>query len=282
MKAIRIKLLGSAVLALVILSFTACTEDSSTETINEAPIQDITDIQRSSEIDAMDMVLEDFVINAFQMREGSTTDRSAANVNLPSCVLITATVQQNSVVVTIDFGTQGCLVNGNLLRGQIQMAYTRNMEAQQILISYTLVDFYFNNNNVLATRTILRERSNANGNPQFIHTLDVTVIWPDGSEASRSGQKVREWIAGVGSGTISDNVFLVTGYWISAFRNGNTHQHEVVIPLRREMGCPHFVSGSVHIERPNFTGVLDYGEGDCDNLATFTFNDGTEITITLN
>ena len=65
------------------------------------------------------------------------------------------------------------------------------------------------------------------------------------------------------------------------FRNGNTHSYEVTNPLRREMVCRFFVSGSVDVVRTNFSGVFDYGEGDCDNQATFTFEDGVVREITL-
>ena len=272
------RLLMLTVLVTVTL-FSACSdEDPAIDTPNT---QDVTEMSRASEIDAIDVSLGDLVINAFESQEASS-GRNNYNTNLPECVIITAVVQQNAVTVNIDFGTEGCLVNGNLIRGEIDMSYTRDPEAMQILINYTLVDFYFNNKSVEATRTILRERSNENGNPQFTHSLDITVTWPNGLQASRSGEKVREWIEGFGSGTFNDNVFLITGFWNATFVNGNSHNYEVLEPLRREIGCVHFVSGTIEVTRTNFGGIFDYGNGDCDALATFTFNNGTEIPINLN
>ena len=201
---------------------------------------------------------------------------------LPDCVTITAIAQQAYREVTIDFGTQGCLVRGHVLKGQIVFTYTRDMEAQEILISYNLIDFYFDNKNVLGSRTILRERENDNGNPQFTHSLDLTVIWPNGAQASRNGTKIREWVEGVGSGIFSDNVFEVTGNWTTTFINGNSHTYEVITPLRREVICTYFVSGTLDVQRTNFGGTFDWGNGGCDNQATFIFNNGTQIPITLN
>ena len=94
--------------------------------------------------------------------------------------------------------------------------------------------------------------------------------------------KIREWVEGFGSGIWSDNVFEVTGNWTSTFVNGNTHSYEVITPLRREVICHYFVSGSVDVERTNFSGIFDYGGGGCDNQATFTFDGGAVIDITLN
>ena len=108
------------------------------------------------------------------------------------------------------------------------------------------------------------------------------MIWPSGVEASRSGLKIREWIEGFGSGVFSDNVFEVTGYWNASFVNGDTHSYEVMDPLRREVICYYFVSGSVDVERTRISGILDYGTGACDNQATFTFDSGDIVNITLN
>ena len=46
------------------------------------------------------------------------------------------------------------------------------------------------------------------------------------------------------------------------------------------MSCNYVVSGIVEISQEGFTGVLDFGEGICDNEATFTIN-GQEIIIYL-
>ena len=174
------------------------------------------------------------------------------------------------------------MVRGHLLKGQIIFDYTRDPEAQQIAINYNLVDFYFDAKTIIASRSILKELSNDNGNPQFTHDLSITVIWPNGLQASREGTRIREWIEGFGSGVFSDNVFEITGDWEATFVNGNTHTYEVIVPLRREVICYYFVSGSFDVQRTNFGGVFDFGDGDCDNQATFTFNNGTEIPITLN
>ena len=144
------------------------------------------------------------------------------------------------------------------------------------------VALYFDAKNIIGSRSILREVSNANGNPQFTHQLNITVIWPNGVQASREGTKIREWVEGFGTGIFSDNVFEITGNWSATFVNGNTHTYDVLMPLRRDVSCPFVVSGSFEVQRTNFGGVFDYGEGTCDNLASFTFNTGAVIPVTLN
>ena len=272
---------GALNLLVLGLVFTSCSKDeTATEQDNQS--DDTTEVQRSAEIDQIDSVVGDLVIDAYEGQENSESGRNSYTGDIPECVTITVVAQQGYRQVTLDFGSEGCMVNGHLIQGQLIFEYTRDTEAQQVNISYDLVDFYFDAKNVIGSRNILKELSNDNGNPQFTHDLSVTVIWPNGAQASREGTRIREWVEGFGSGVFSDNVFEITGDWTATFVNGNTHTYEVIVPLRREVICYYFVSGSFDVQRTNFGGVFDYGSGECDNQATFTFNNGTEIPITLN
>jgi len=269
------------------LTFTACSNNDSDEQEEES--QDYSEVVLSSEVDRASDSMDDIAIQVYEAQEEveiggpNFGDRTVSELNdFPDCVTITVVVEAMSRELTIDFGAEGCLINGNLLKGKMILSYERNLEVQQITITKTLEDFYFNNKNIVGGKTIVKVLSNENGNPQFTKTTDITVIWPSGVQASRNGVKIREWIEGFGSGVWSDNVFEVTGNWTSTFVNGNTHSYEVVTPLRREVICHYFVSGSIDVERTLFSGVFDYGVGDCDNQATFTFEGGEVIDIVLN
>jgi hypothetical protein len=272
-------------LVVVGLVFTSC---SNNETDEQEDAQDYSEVALSSEIDRASDTMDDIAIQVYEDQEaienGANTDGDFdRSVNMfPDCVTITVVIESMYREITIDFGTEGCVINGNTIKGKMILSYTRNPDAQQITITKTFEDFYFNNKNIVGGHTLVKVLSNENGNPQFTRTTDITVIWPNGAQASRNGVKVREWVEGFGSGVWSDNVFEVTGNWTTTFVNGNTHSYEVIIPLRREVVCYYFVSGSIDVERTNFSGVFDYGEGDCDNQATFTFDGGEVIDITLN
>ncbi len=248
----------------------------------ENQLEDTLEVQLSAEIDEVDIVLGDLLIDAYEFQESGIADRNSQTRDIPDCVTITIVAQQGYRQVTLGFGTEGCIINGHLLKGQIIFDYTRDTENQEIMINYSLVNFYFDAKNIIGSRSILKELSNENGNPQFTHDLSIIVIWPNGVQASREGTKIREWVEGFGSGVFNDNVFEITGDWTATFVNGNTHAYDVLIPLRREVLCAYFVSGAFRAQRTNFAGIFDYGEGQCDNQALFTFNNGQEIEITLN
>lgn len=275
--------LTKVILALVVLglTFTACTENETSNSVSEE--QDVSEVLQSAEMDEVSAALEDFIIDIYEDQEDAEArGMSVARKNLPDCVTITLVAQQNFRELTVDFGVDGCMVRGHMYRGQIVLTYTRDPQVQQVALDYVLHDFYFDAKQVIGSNSILKELSNTNGNPQFTHTVDLTVVWPNGVQASRDGQIVREWVEGHGSGVYTDNVWEVTGYWNANFASGNAHTYESILPLRREANCYHFVAGSIDAQRTLFGGVLDYGEGDCDNLATFTFNNGTTVDIVLN
>ena len=264
------------------LFITGCS-DNDEPVNNDEQQQDYSEVSKSAEIDKASDSMDDISIEIYEEQERSEENRTTSDFSMmPDCVTVTVVIQQNYREITIDFGSEGCLIHGNILKGKIILTYTRDPEVQEVYITKTLENFYFNNKNLQGGKTILKELSNENGNPQFTKTSDLTVIWPNGAQASRGGEKVREWIEGHGSGIWSDNVFEITGHWSTTFINGNTHTYEVMTPLRREVICFYFVSGDVDVQRTNFGGTFDYGEGNCDNMATFTFNNGEVVDIVLN
>lgn len=277
----KLKTLSKIFCLSAIVFFSSCTEDTETTTDN-ANEEDKANLINSVEVDQIDVAIGDIVVDAFESQESLELGRSFQTPALPACATLTIVAEKFLREITLDFGQEGCMVRGHLLRGQIVFSYNRNPELKEVLITYDLIDFFFDAKSVKANRTILRELSNDNGNPMFTHSLDLVVTWPNGLTASREGTKVREWVEGFGSGEFNDNVFEVTGNWNTSFINGNSHAYEVTIPLRREVMCSYFVSGSFSVDRTNFGGVFDFGDGECDDQATFTFNNGQEVNINLN
>ena len=278
LKAIRV-LSNYLMIIAVMLFATSCSDDTNTEEPEEQ--QNYDEVVLEAQMDRASEMMDDIALDVYETQELSESNRSNANFNLPDCVTVTVVLEQGSREITIDFGTEGCEIRGHILKGKMVLTYERNPDLQQVFMTKSLVNFYFNQLNIEGIKTFLKEQSNDNGYPQFTKTLDVVVKWPNGMEASREGTKVREWIEGIQNGVFSDNVFEITGNWTANFVNGNTHSYEVIEPLRREVICYYFVSGSVDVERTFFSGIFDYGDGDCDNQATFTFDNGEQVNITL-
>lgn len=278
MKNLKLTLRTLTMTAVILVIATACSDNES------APVQEelnVEEISQSLEIDQASASLDDISLEVFEIQEQSETTKGPVDFGfLPKCVSISVFIEQGYREITIDFG-DGCEIRGNTLSGKIIMTYTRNKEDRNKMITKTFENFYFNAKQILGSKSILKQWPTDDENPIFTKNVDITVVWPDGTEASRLGTRVKEWVEGFRSGVWSDNVFEVTGNWTTTFKNGNVHSAEVIVPLRREAICRFFVSGSIDIDRPNRSGVLDFGDGECDNMATFTSDDGEIKEITL-
>ena len=272
---------GIIALALFGLVLTSCSdsdtiqEDLSIETI------DLKAVETEAEIDKVSDESSAIIEEAYLMEEFPNTKSNVTDRYLPDCVTITAVIVQNMKTVTLDFG-DGCeLRNGNFVSGKIILEYERDPEAATKMITYSFEDFYFNRKNVEGGGSILRERSNENGNPQSTKTFDITVTWPDNTFANKNGMKVREMIEGQDTLAWGDNVFLITGNWMFTKKDGTKLSAEVVEALRRELACKFLVSGIIKLTKNENSAVLSYGDGECDDLATVSINGGESREIHL-
>jgi len=272
------KLIKSGLLSLltVLFLFTSCSEeDSTTETETSADFT-VEQSKQAAETDAVETGALDIVEIAYLEQEEEAGRSSSL---FSDCVTITVSTENGVTFVDLDFGLSCELNNGNVVSGIIHLAYGYPQNGTRT-INYHFENFTFNQKGVEGGGTIFRELSNASGNPQSTFHKNLVITHPNGIVATINGNRVREWIEGVGSGNWQDNAFLVTGNWSTDFSNGHSRSAIVTEALRREATCPFFVSGIVEVTRNVTTGVLDFGDGTCDNEAILTVN-GEEIIIIL-
>jgi len=276
--------LKTGIIALFIfgLMLSSCTNsDLIQDNLNSEGI-DLKTAETEMVIDKVSEETSALIEEAFLIEElTDTKTQSTSDRYLPECVIVTVVVNENVKMLTLDFG-EGCeLRNGNYVSGKIIMEYERDREAATKIITYSFKEFYFNRKNIEGSGSILRERSNENENPQSTKTFDIKVTWPDGLFASKRGVKVREWIEGKDTHAWGDNVFLITGSWMFIKKNGTELSVEVTEPLRKELACKFFVSGIVALTKNENSAILNYGTGECDDLATVIINGGDEREIHL-
>tara|TARA_R110000744_G_scaffold147360_1_gene260330 strand:- start:736 stop:1503 length:768 start_codon:yes stop_codon:yes gene_type:complete len=200
---------------------------------------------------------------------------------LPECVTITTLVTNDTKETAIDFG-EGCeLPNGHLLSGIIHLSYAKDMDAATKTISLSLENFTFNEVTVTGGANLVRKRSNDNGNPQSDAVASYNGVWPDGSVASFTGNRTREWVEGYGSGFWADNIFLISGKGTYTNKAGDVYSRRTMSSLRRELSCRFIVSGVLEIVKNETTVSLDFGDGTCDAKGMLTFPNGETKDIWL-
>jgi hypothetical protein len=242
-----------------------------------------------SKIDASIEDLSNIAEDQFSIKQ-SMTSKSTETIKsmLPACAIVSWTLKDGIFTGTIDFGTEGCtLENGNILKGKMIISFSGNFTTTEQSITYSFEGFYHNGKKIQGSKTITRSLKStellAAVHPVFTCTIDITVTFEDGSVYTRTGNRVKEMVEGYDTkGIWSDNVFLVTGSGATTIPNGNNWSSTIKTPLRFVMACkkPFPVSGTVLKTKNDVEILVDFGTGECDNLATVTTG-GVTTTIEL-
>jgi hypothetical protein len=266
------------------LIFTSCENNDTIDMVESISEEETIVLVESEDIsDEMDNIVDDLLFEDFATSGKEVASKNDGNNRggMPDCVTRTVDVVGATKTVTIDFGEACELPNGHILSGKIIMVYVYDENSATVVVTITYDGFYFNEVAVEGSNSIVRTRENENGNPQSIKTINITLTWPDGEYISKEGTKTREWIEGFDTRIWSDNVYLITGNWTSIFKDGTVFSGNIIRALRREMSCRFIVSGIIEIVRGETRGVLNFGDGTCDNIAIFTDSEGVETEIIL-
>lgn len=199
--------------------------------------------------------------------------------SIANCVIRTVEELNNQRIVTLDFG-DGCTPNnGREFSGMIRIVYT--MSSGSISKDVSFIDFYVNSVSIEGFRNFSATRQNSNGNTETSIVVDVTLTFPNSISISRTGTKIREKIEGNNTDTRLDDVFSITGNWQTIDRTSLVRTAVVQRPLIRKFNCRYFVSGVLRLSRGDATATINFGDGECDNLALVTGPNGGEFQIEL-
>jgi hypothetical protein len=283
------------ILTSVLMAFAFFISCSTNESIQETAAVTSEDIIADADIDGAFDDVSNVAEDQYGMQQSSTlkTSQTVKSI-LPACATVTIVLTNDRWTRTIDFGTEGCtLQNGNVVKGKIIVSASRNFAELTKTMTISFVNFYHNKKLIEGTRTITNTVKSTEllttAHPVFTNSIDMTVTFSDGKKYSRKGTRVREQVEGIDTKfTLEDNVYLVWGYHITTFPNGSKLTATIKTPLRFVMACklPFPVSGTktfLKTDKDDLNkreGLIDFGTGECDALATITIN-GTTREINL-
>jgi hypothetical protein len=190
-------------------------------------------------------------------------------------------VDETVRIITIDYG-EGCTgFYGQTRSGRIVITVDGRRRVTGSSRTIEFDNYFFNGIKVEGTDIITNEGENDNGNVVFSHTLEGgRLIFPDEVVTGRSFYREREWIAGFDTFNPWDDESLITGTATGTNYRGVSYQNEIISSLHWKRICPFFVSGTIRITRDGAEPFeLDYGDGECDELATVTRGDEVKEII---
>jgi len=178
---------------------------------------------------------------------------------------------------TIDYG-DGCEgFNGVLRQGLIQITLSDRIFNEGAVRTVTFEDFYVDSIHLEGVKTIENTGVNEAGNMTWTRKMtDGKLTYTDGSTLTWDCERYAELVEGGDTWEFSDNVYMVTGITTGVNQDGLNFTAEITVPLKYVSGCVFPVSGELTITvEGSEPVVIDYGDGECDNLATQTTGDET-------
>lgn len=270
----RFSIMLMALAAIATTSLTSCKRDNDEED-NFANEQEM-----SEHIALSEATYNDVGNIADEAASGEVTSYKSG------CATLTHDTANNPKKIIIDFGTTNCQCrDGKNRRGKIIVTYNGRYRDAGTVITTTFDNYFVDDNEVKGTRTVTNNGPNSQGQPTFSIAVNGSIIL-SGSRGTvtRTSNRTRTWIAGYNTLALIDDIYLIDGSMKTVGPKGDEFSTTVRTSLRVELSCSNIVSGVIDFTRTgskNRNVTIDYGNGNCDRVATVTLPNGRTINILL-
>lgn len=265
----RIIILGVIATAAIGSIFNSCKKDDTSSATQTKPSVTTSATKAATENATIDGAFTD----AFRQVDKAAKENNVKDSN--SCPIVTFTPPDLSTYpkdLVIDFGT-GCTGSDGVLRsGKILAHLTKSYIDSGSVTTVTFDNYYVNSRKITGTEIITNQGKNNAGHPVFeVQVQNGNLYSPDGVTTYNSVQQ-REWIEGYNTLLDPmDDVYMITGTANGVTTDGTSYTVTITSALRVAVGCAWVESGTLNITEPNVPVItLDYGNGNCDNIATVT------------
>jgi len=203
--------------------------------------------------------------------------------HLPDCAVVTHDPEAKTI--TIDFG-DGCKTRGGkIISGIIFITYTDRKFVPGSVTTTELRNFVVDGKLIEGTRTSENISESLEANPSFHITLeDGKITFEDGTFATKEADKTTLWLRALNP--LNDEFHILEGSSSEGLNKKGVRYTTLILEtivyknICKLEGVHSPVAGIKQITIGDATGTIDFGDGECDNLATVTRGDKTE-TIEL-
>lgn len=252
-------------IALVFAAFlTSCQKEDS-----------VVDITTEDDITTLETVSEDIDDDIYRYA-GELKDFS-------DCVVVTFAQPEGTFpnTITLDYGA-GCTGdNGRTRVGQIVIDASAQLNNPGAVVTTTFVGFSVNGIGIDGSKTITNNGLNADGDPSFTKTTDIMATFLDGTQAEWHTNRTRTIFKGADTPVLADDKILVEGSAYGTNRNGVDFTVTINQGLVKARSCPWISAGIIEFSTANVTRTLNFGEGQCNNKAIASDNQGHYRIVTL-
>ncbi len=169
-----------------------------------------------------------------------------------------------------------CVLNGtDNINGSLSVVYAA--ESQSAVFTASFTDFYVGDIKVNGTRTYSIGANSDQNAIEFSVTSSIELILADDTIVEENGTKTLVFTFG---DTLETSTFAISGSWTLDV-DDTTYVVEVTDNLIGNLGCPNLVSGTLYIGKNGLAVTVDFGDGECDTIATVLYPNDTTEEITL-
>lgn len=196
--------------------------------------------------------------------------------NFPDCAVITVGETGFPKEIVIDFNGECATLHGNSITGKITITISDSIIMEGATVKVVYENVKFGARAIQREALLTNEGQNENGNWVISVTSRMSVTYRDGHVSVREFSGEKEWISGFLTPQITDDKFYKTGAGTATVDDEIKFSRTITTPLYIDRACRFILSGVVEIVRNEETMVIDYGTGECDNIAIVTKDGVTE------
>lgn len=212
---------------------------------------------------------------------------SCATITLKNKIQLNADQSINKDTIIIDFG-MGCDdKKGNIRKGKIIIYFSGNRRLLTSVIVTTFDGFSVNDVKMEGTRTVTLKEVSLTSITHEVKFEGGKISWPDNTTATRVAHHFRKVVhnATLTNRTDDQVILLVGGTASGSNRNGKEYTMQISKDIVFKASCFEVkkfmpVSGEKMLETAGKQIVINFGNGDCDNMVTVTV-DGVSREVTI-
>jgi hypothetical protein len=263
MKTKNIQLTGAIILA-GLFAITSCNKQDDVPE-EELSAETVALVNESAMTGNIEEELDASINEAVAYSEQQGTALKSATVE-PECATVTVSPDDGAFpkTITIDFG-EGCEGPRGFTRsGIITITITDTLRNPGAEYLAEFDNFAIGGFSVTGTKSV--ENTGTENAPVFAGEVSISLTTPNGTEVDKTKSTTREWVEGMDTYGLADDVFLLSGSAQVSSTAGRSYSYTIIEPLKAARTCKEYLEGVIEVTwNENEPVTIDFGDGECDS-----------------
>jgi hypothetical protein len=251
------------VLSILALTVVSCTKEDITAASDTTPVVASATIDLINELD---------IQTGTQVSFEKLTSKKTGKSLTGSCAVVTVDPQTTTFPLTFYVNFEdGCTTNSVTRKGKLKITFSGLITTTGSIMTVERVNYYVNGNKVEG-KIVYKNTTSTPNEPKWTRTItDGKFTNSKGEAYLNYGTHTVKQTTGVSTPSLDDNTYEMTeGTHTVSKVNGTNLTLIVLESIVKKHTCNYVSKGKLKVESVLLNGVIDYGNGDCDNKATYT------------